>query len=63
MGARSGRARGSLPFGGGVGGIIDAHTDARRDCPGTIGVSCPRASGMMDGSDPFAGAKRGADER
>ena len=40
-GTRTGRAWGNLLLGGGVGGIIDAHTDAHWEYPGTIDVPCP----------------------
>ena len=40
-GHRTGRAWGNIILGGGVGGVIDAHTDAHWEYPGTVDVPCP----------------------
>ena len=40
-GHRTDRAWGNLLLGGGVGGIIDAHTDAHWEYPSTVEVPCP----------------------
>lgn len=41
-GARGAMAWGNIVFGGGIGGIVDAHTDAHWDYPQNVQVPCPK---------------------